>query len=211
MIKINLALRKTATPIVSENTKVGVTGLLGMVKGATGGGVSPSVSIRDLASLIGSVLVGCAVYYQVGEMKLSDLAVLQAEIEGLRNEQTKLKAETEKVATYEQLRKQVEADEKLIRSKLDTIKRLMENRNVPARLLMSLAQNIPADVWLKELRVLDKSVQFQGSALGFNQVSDFMKILGESPFLKAAELRGTEEGRFEGFEVKNFDLVAERK
>jgi Tfp pilus assembly protein PilN len=220
MIKINLALRKTASVVTSE-TSASTTGpfglkLPGFLAGkapAPGQGPVPTTSIEfsDVRSLVVGAAACYAVMYFIEGEKEKEIAELDAQVQTLQTEQTQLRAETNKIQTYEQIKKQLEADEQLMRNKLDTIKKLMEGRANSPKILLTMAQTIPPEVWLRELISEENRYTMAGSALSFNHVSDFMRGLNNSVFFQNVELKGTEEAKDTGTEVKNFELTAERR
>ena len=83
-----------------------------------------------------------------------------------------------KTAGYEAQKKQFDADEELIKTKLATIQKLMADRAEPPKLLMSFSGSIPKDVWFQEFDMNSSEVKIKGASLGFDPVTDFMKALG---------------------------------
>jgi Tfp pilus assembly protein PilN len=219
MIKINLALRKTASVVTSETSVRSAPFGLKLPafltpKGAAAGGGMPSLSIElgDVRNLLlAGALAFAAMYFIEGE-KEKEINELDGQISALQSEQTQLKAETNKVQSYDQIKLQLENDEKLMRNKLQTIQALMNDRASAPRILLTLAQSIPAEVWLRDLLAQENRFTLQGSAVNFNHVSDFMRVLNESAFFKNVQLKGTEEARGEaGGDIKNFEISAERR
>lgn len=220
MIKINLALRKTASVVTSETSAAGsgpfglkLPEFLSSKAPAEGQGPVPSVSIElgDVRNLLVAGLVSYAAMYFIEGEKTKELEELDTQVQVLQAEQTQLRAETNKVQTYDQLKKQLEADEKLMRNKLETIQKLMNDRSSAPKILLTMAQTIPGEVWLRELTAQESRFTLQGSALTFNHVSDFMRGLNGSVFFQNVELKGTEEAKESGAEIKNFELTAERR
>ncbi len=216
MIKINLASRKTSAVVTTESSgKKGLFGLdLSFLKAgrAAAAASGPSIQLNEFRNIALAAVVGFGMFYFIEGEKQKELDTLDGQVSQLQTEQNQLKTEANKITTYEQVKQQLEADEALMRNKLDTIKKLMSDRTTPPRLLLTLAQSIPADVWLREFTLQNSKLTLQGSAASFSQVSEFLRVLNESIFFKNVELRGTEEAKLEGgIEVKNFELTAERR
>lgn len=219
MIKINLALRKTASVVTSETsvraTPFGLKLPAFLTPKAGGEGAanvsSLAIELGDVRNiLVAGVLSYAAMFFIDGE-KAKELAELDGQIGALQTEQAQLKAETNKVQTYDQIKLQLENDEKMMRTKLQTVQALMSDRASAPRILLTLAQSIPTEVWLRDLAAKENTFTMQGSAVTFNHVSDFMRALNESAFFKNVQLKGTEEASAGGGDTKNFELSAERR
>ena len=145
--------------------------------------------------------------YKVQEIKKINLA-----IEKVDAENKKLTQENAKSKDYEVLKKQFDEDEKVIRTKLDTIQNLMSDRAAPAKMMMALTSAIPNDVWLSELKIMRNEADFKGSSMGFAPISDFMKSLTETAIFTDIELKKTQRTEdSKNVETDLFELKAKRR
>ena len=76
-----------------------------------------------------------------------ELAILDQKISKMNEEAEQIKRESGKYASYEAVQKQVETDTKEVSSKLDTIRKLMSDRNGPVKIVAALSSAIPREVW----------------------------------------------------------------
>ncbi|OFZ78786.1 MAG: hypothetical protein A2583_09660 [Bdellovibrionales bacterium RIFOXYD1_FULL_53_11] len=222
MIKINLATMKQAASAggagdapVKRGDIIGTISqaLTGLIKrrgvgAAEGGGIDKKM-IRKIILMIG---VGFAADFLAGDFMAEEMKKVEAALARVDAEKSKFQAEVQKTRGYEAIKKQLEADEFIIRTKVDTMEKLVTDRQTPPKLLLSVATAIPKDVWLSSFKVDGPSVVFSGGSVGFNPVSDFMKTLGESAYFSELNLQKTEQTRdAAGTEIAIFELMARRK
>ena len=111
------------------------------------------------------------------------------EIEKETSVQAKLNNDYRSVATkvrsMREIEKQVDAlrdqEEKLAR-KLDVVKEIINKRQNPFELLKYIAENVPEGLWLTKLELEDGELIFEGYALNFNAIGDFLTNLKNSIF-----------------------------
>jgi len=216
MIKINLARRKTAN-IAGGGADAGEGGssaLKGLFSRSSSGGGSSSEGLKDLpirSILIALVGVYGAQFYFEAE-KSAEIAKVDQKIEKLRATQRELQASLAKSTGFEEIKQSLEADEKLVKTKLDTILKLMQDKQGSIQALKNISMSIPAEVWLQSLSISDTDFQVSGQALDYNQVSDFMNRLGQADFLSDINLDGSSQAKDEkGLNVASFKLTAKRK
>jgi hypothetical protein len=219
VIKINLAARKQ----------------FGVVAGGGGGGAGGGMAALgdrfaalkglDFRNLgldalqglplrqLGTALAAVVIAYTVFEsMKRDEIGKVMAQIEGERTAQVKLKTDFERTKGFEPLKKQLDADEKTMRLKLETIQNLVADREVPPRMLTALAKGIPAEMWLSEFSADAKEVKMKGYSIGYDQISEFMRVLGESIYLADLQLVSSQQSKDpEGYLVQAFELAAKRR
>jgi len=207
MIKINLATRKQA---------VGVSG------GGDGGTATSlkrmTVDLNSLKDLpirraVLPIVVGLMASFALDSYKEDELKKVDDQIAKLSAEKQKLQVEANKMRGYEEVKKNLEADERALRVKVETIRKLIADRQTPPKLLISIAESIPKDVWLTEFKVIKKEVGFKGSALGFNQISDFMKSLNENLYFADVSMKSTQQvkDKQSGSDLAEFELSAKRR
>lgn len=204
MIKINLALRKRAAAVGASEKAGG-----GFSIPKFDSEVFKEPQLRKLA--LGLIVLVMA-SYAIDEVKTDQLHKLDQDIEKVQADNNKAKAELAKTAGYDALKKQIDDDEKLIRTKLETIQKLMADRQVPPKLLLSLSNMIPKDVWLSDFTLSDTDLKIKGSSIGFDPVADFMKSMNDSDYLNNVKLMNSANATDPvAGEVTNFELEAKRK
>jgi Tfp pilus assembly protein PilN len=209
MIKINLGLRKQAAAIAGKE-KGGAPGLSAMKLNPEAlKEILKDPQVRTLILVIVVAVLGTYFLNGYKDEQLHDADNL-AQKATLENQ--KVKAELAKTTGYDDLKKQFDADEELIRTKLQTIQKLVSDRAAPPKLLLSLSIGIPKDVWLSEINITDQEVKLKGFSLGFDQITDFMKTLGDNEFLTDLKLGDSQKAKDPtGIDVASFDLVAKKK
>lgn len=218
MIKINLALKKqSASGEGKGRARDDVASGGGLPKldlnlGSLGAGASALFSEPKFRQLILGCIVVALVYVGIDRAKVEELNQLDAEIAQLTTTNNKLRAEVAKTKGYEELKKALEADELAIRTKIDTIQKLIADRQSLPKMMLGMAQLIPADVWLTDFKVANDDFTLKGFSLGYNQVSDFMRNLNESAFFTELRLSSSQAARDEtGSEVAQFELGAHKR
>jgi Tfp pilus assembly protein PilN len=169
---------------------------------------------RDLRnSPLVKAILGIVLAYVVEDslvgMKKDKIDAIDKQVSKIETELSGVQAKLAKVKGFEEVKKQLEADERAIRTKLETINRLLENRNASAKLMMQVAQNIPEEVWLTEMKVNEESATFVGGTPGYSQVSDFINALNNSSQFMDINIKGIEENssaakdqKFQSFEIR---------
>ena len=208
MIKINLALKKQAVAVDAKD------------KGAGGGkgfhfdpeALKAIFEDAQIRKLILVILVAVLGTYLINGYEDDQLARMDQRIAQANVDDAKVKAELAKTAGYDALKKQFDEDEELIKTKLSTIQKLISDRQVPPKILASLAGIIPKNVWVTEMSLNDDNIEIKGSSLGFDDITDFMKTLGDSEYLTDLKLKDSQKEKTQqGLSVATFDIEAKRK
>lgn len=214
MIKINLARKRKAG---GGGGGLDLSSLIDKLKGGGGGGGDGEKKKFDINGPLPKALMAFAACYLLDETlngyRQEELAKVDAEIAVIEKEKNAILTKLAKIKGFEPIKKQLEEDEKQVRIKLDVVNKLLENRNAPAKIMMQIAQSIPEEVWLTDLKVTDKQVRLAGSAPGDNQVSDFVNALTSTSQFGAIDLGRIEESSTSAKEAKfkNFELTATRR
>ena len=158
-------------------------------------------------------VIACALVYMGNNWQQQDeLGKVDKEIAGVLAQQGKLKTEIAKTKGYEDIKKQLEVDELLLRTKIATIEKLLADRQTPPKLLLSLSASIPSNVWLSSYSIKEGNVQIGGTSLDYNQISDFMKGLNEVPLFKDVALESSQQSKDDkDITTQVFQLKAKRK
>lgn len=202
MIKINLATRKQAAGTTEiKDVKTALTRMdVDSLK---------ALPLRRLGVLAVTLF---AVSYVLDAYKEEELAKARAAFTKVQAEQTRLKAELASTKGFEAMKKALDADEEMIRAKIDTVQKLIADRQTPPKLLSALSSTIPGEVWLVDFKLDGEDVKFNGMSLGFNQISDFMKTLNENAYFMDVRLVATQQAQDEtGTNVAKFELAAKRR
>ncbi len=193
MIKINLATKKQPVAVVSETTKTGTaTGTLGTLEAFTRDARLDGLDPKAFAKIGALILATVVAWYLLESRKASELERLDGEIATLNAEKARIEAQILKTKESEKIKTALEADELMIRTKIDTVQKLIQDRQTPPRVLLVLSSAIPQNVWLTEFTIKQGEVTFKGNSLGFGVISDFMKAIGESAMFMDVQLKGTE-------------------
>jgi len=202
MIRINFAKR------LSHPLSTGASG--------SGGLQNVKVDKEFLMSLpLGKIaLLFVAFYlsgYGIDEYKIELLQKEDVQIEELEAQKAKINVKLQEQKSLEQLKLSLEKDDAMVRAKLDAIKALMKDRDVPARVLLEFSKIMPEQVWIKTLSVDEKQVSLSGSSIGFNPLSDFMKNIRSSQFFSEVTLKSSQSVQDRVGELTNFDLSITRR
>jgi len=208
MIKINLALKKHGVGIIPREKGAGFN------FGALSSGMNTDFVKDPLFRKFGLVLVvAIMATYLLDGFKDDELKKLDDLLAKTNEANAKISAQLTKTKGYEGLKKQIDADETTLRTKLDTIKKLITDRQIPPKLMASLSTGTPSELWLSELSMDEKELKLKGYALGYTQITEFLKALGENEFLSDPKLVDSKQTRdsITGQEMANFELSAKKK
>lgn len=103
--------------------------------------------------------------------------------------QRKLNKDFKKIATkvrsMREIEKQVDAlgdQEGKLARKLEVVKTIINKRQNPFELLKYITENVPDGLWLRQLTLENGNLIFQGYAMNFNAIGDFLSNLKNSIF-----------------------------
>lgn len=128
----------------------------------------------------------------------------------LRTELRKYKSQVKKKET---IKKQVDAlieQEEKLAKKLSVVKKVINKRQNPYKVLKYIADNIPEGVWLVSLELQDRELTMKGYSRNFKNIGAFLENLKNSIFFqkninydRPKELEDVVDGvRLEIFEIK---------
>jgi Tfp pilus assembly protein PilN len=213
MIRINLAQRKQFAAAAASGDMTASTGLSALTQGAFH--FDPRLDglqelpLRKIGAL---AAVAVATHFGMGRFQSDQIKEVEAEIEVVRNEQTKLAADVGKTKEYLPLKKQLDEDEAMIRTKIRTVRSLIADRQTPPQLFAALSGATPREIWLSEVKIGKEQVVLKGAAASVGDIPDFMRMVRESAFFSDVALEETRAGReSDGQEIAQFSLVAKRR
>ncbi|MGE4231959.1 MAG: PilN domain-containing protein [Bacteriovoracia bacterium] len=203
MIKINLARKKKGKSSGGDSKVFGIdiSGLSGLLKlGKSSGGSSEGAMLGGVdlkKSNLVKVLVGFVIIYVVqstiDDLKLEAMRLADTQIASVETQISEVQAKLAKVKGFEAVKKQLEDDENVVRTKLDVINKLLQTRVSPSKMLLYLASKIPNEVWLTEFATRGESLRILGSTTGYSEVSDFLNSMSESSFFEDIRLNQIQE------------------
>lgn len=212
MIKVNLHQRKSAVGVGASSTSA--TGSLGALLDKFRGGEGFSDPAQKSAMTLGIVYLAIlgGGWWWIDQQKTEMLAKVDGEIEVLESKLNLANSELGKTNGYEQIKKSLEADEKTIRTKIETIQELIRDRSTPPKILMTLSEAIPKEVWLNEFGLQNRHFKLAGNSTNMDVVSDFMKSLEETIYFKNVVLKSSRQETIKGGRLSaTFELEAERR
>ncbi len=122
---------------------------------------------------------------------------------------SKLKKEISKSMDLEKQIRELKAQEENLGKKLTAVKQAISEKKNPSALLLYIAKNIPPELWIKELSILQDEMVVKGDALDYTSIGNFVTMLKESVFVGEANITSTssavreiDKRRIESFEVK---------
>jgi len=214
MIKVNLADRKTSTMIANDSPG-GPSFLSGLFSKAKSSSPSSSVSSSNTKTMVMSLAIYAVIlggaYYAINQHKEKLLGEVTAQNSELQTTIGVLDSEIAKSDGYEQMKLGLENDEKTLKTKIETIQKLITDRSAPAKVLMALSQATPKQVWLTEFTLKDGAMDIKGASIDLDVISDFMKALEGSVYFKDITLKGSKQGSLQTRENATFELEAKRR
>ena len=160
--------------------------------------------------LLAAVVVYLA-QFEFDDYRQMNLNELEKQIGVVQKEQDEVLKKLAKVKGFEPLKKQLEADEKMVQQKVDVLNLLLEDRDIPTRLMKQLSQIIPEDVWLTGFGLKEGKLNLTGGASSYNLVSDFMKSLNDSSLFTDVGINQLSENLKDGTKFQQFDISAKRR
>lgn len=114
-----------------------------------------------------------------------------------------------KIAQQEKLLKEVknvEEEEKVVKEKIDVIRKLEANQTGPVRLVDEISRLLPKGVGLTKLSEKGGQVDLEGNAITNNELVSFINALKASPMFNDVYLIISEQAKLEGFEIYKYKL-----
>jgi len=204
MIKINLASKKKAAALTASAD-------------SGGGATKVNISTEGLKTpafrrLLIYVVLAFALNYLIEEEEAGEIAKYDKALAKVAAEQTKVAAELAKNNTYNDLKKSMESDEQILRTKLEVIRKLSGTASQPSKPLIALSGGIPREVWLDDYSVDADNIKISGQSTNFENVSEFMRALSESAFYKDVTLASSDQTKDElGVDLVHFSVNAKAR
>ena len=205
MIKINLASLKQSGLSGAPKSVFSGTSIFTQLN-------LEKVNDLPIRKLLAPMVLGVVAYYGLNDFKETQLSTFQEMIEKHATENKEIQGELGKLKSYEGMKKTLDADGTILRTKLDLIQKLMSDRSETMKLLLSISSAIPKEAWLVQFKVNRTNASIKGAALGFSQISDFMKNLRDNAYFSSIEMVDTRQERDpSGIEMAMYELNAKRR
>lgn len=159
-----------------------------------------------------AVLLACVVIYLpdflIYPMWEDDFNNKTQELTTLQGQSNSLKRKVSQSSVLEKQIRELKIQEENLGKKLTAVKQAISQKRNPANLLLYISKNMPEDLWIKELTIVDESMTVKGEALSYTSVGNFVNNLRSSVFIKDANIksttsnvRETDKRRVESFEI----------
>lgn len=129
-----------------------------------------------------------------------ELATKQAQLNSLKRKVSAAKDMDKQI-------KELKAQEENLGKKLLAVKQAISEKRNPSNILLYIAKNIPAELWIKSLTIDQDKMTIKGEALDYTSIGNFVNSLRSSIFIKDANISETnstvraDKRRIETFEV----------
>lgn len=105
------------------------------------------------------------------------------------------------LASKKEIRKQMEQltkEEAELKRQLDVISSLSKDRTLPFKIVSTVAELIPNNVWLDRLEYRNSTVSFDGLAWEYGAVNAYLRALSENSYFQALTLRSIQADEVQG-------------
>ena len=143
-------------------------------------GEGDAQSRNKLRQLVVVVLFCALIQYLWVDYQDSEVKKVEAQLEKTNQELATVRQQLAKSQELETIKAQLEGDEKTLKTKLDTLTKLMSERATSFKALKSVSLLLPKEIWVKKVELKDATFVVEGGAVDYNNVSDFIKTLQES-------------------------------
>jgi Tfp pilus assembly protein PilN len=214
MIKVNLAKPKHFVGGFKDtSTMIDGTNLFERLKFEAPG------KLKDVQDLIFSqltmiILIAAAAWYYAGDYRDTKIQEANEEYDSFVQKKELLNADLLQLSNFENLRRNLEANQKVIDSKMERILRLINTRYETFKLLNLITSSLPPKSWIAMLRANKSNVNLEGSADSLTTLSDMMKNLQNIELFERDDvklLKSSEGTLAGGQKVVNFSVDAKKK
>lgn len=167
----------------------------------------------DLSKLKIAAVIGAIVFMYVPDFVITPIWEGQftertAEFDALQMSLNSLKRKVAQSADLEKQIRELKVQEENLGQKLTAVKQAISLKRNPSGILLYIAKNMPADLWISELVVEPELMTIKGEALSYTSVGNFVNNLRSSVFIKDASIKNTtstvrvsDKRRIESFEI----------
>ncbi len=188
MIRINLA-RKRAPAYATSAAASGGGGLSNAFRSLSQGGMK---ALGPVLLVIGiPAAIGIGANFAFDQYVEQRTAEMQSQLNTVGKEKDKINAKLQQIKGFEAVKDQLEQNSNIIRTKIDTIEKLVRERDFTAKSLINLASALPKDAWLLDFRDSEADYEIHGATLDAGLVTDFMTKLQKNIYFKDVQLKST--------------------
>lgn len=227
MIKINLALKKQlpgvgSSPASDSNSLLSKIPFLRLLAGKKksaepaiesgfSGTMSSSEKMAILRPILLPVVIALVADYIFEEYKKTEIAKVDRIIQKVEGQVTQIQTELAKASRYEVLKKSLEADELILKTKINVIQTLSSDRENPPKVLLLVSQSIPEDTWVDDLNMSGTDLSINGESLSDQSIFDFVNALKRSSLFDELVSPSSEKlARESGLETSKYEIKAKR-
>nr|MBF0220826.1 PilN domain-containing protein [Desulfobulbaceae bacterium] len=129
-------------------------------------------------------------------------------IEGLKKTQAQLIQEKKKYESVIARIEKIKREKALLETKLEVIKNLKADSQLPVRVLDEIAKITPSSrMWLKSMSLTQGGVSLTGIALDNATIAQYMDSLSSAPYFSGTELKNSSLTVVAGQKLKSFALT----
>ena len=188
MIRINLVQKKQAS-YLSGSQKTSAASGPSALKTLSQGGLD---AFLPLLMRFGIPIILCVAtsyaYDYIIEQKNNEM---QQELASVEKDKDRINKELQKIKGFEVVKIELERNGLILRTKIDTIEKLIRGREQTPKTLIALAQAMPTEVWLTEVSATETAYDIKGGAVDIGVISDLMSKLGRTIYFKDVSLKST--------------------
>lgn len=157
--------------------------------------LSPQQKDNPLASLGGinlsllsvkGIFIAFIIFYAYEPIMNSYYEDVNSEIDEkkktIRSEQIKLTKQLQELNSVKTKVEDLERKERLVQERIIIVKKIVDKRQNPHKVLRYIAENTPKDVWIESLNLQDKSFRLVGYSKSWKSIADFLENLKSSIF-----------------------------
>ncbi len=182
---------------------------------STASGGNEFVANVDFSGLNLKMIIICVVLgYGPGFLYFNDIwveerSVFETQLKQLNTVAAKLKEEQKSMADYSRQLEDLKSKEASIKKRLNVVNSVIERRNNPMKIMLYISENIPEDIWLREITVEGMKFSLKGNAISFKSIGKLRESLEQSIFFgQRVTLDDYKSKDIKGSRVQEFTLSA---
>jgi Tfp pilus assembly protein PilN len=190
MIRINLIQKKQASYVSgAEGGKSSGGGGLSALQSLSSGGAEGFITLFKSIGIPVILCIAANFGYDYYIQQKTD--EMTQEVSKLDSDKERINKELSKIKGFESVKVELERDQLVLRTKIETIEKLIRGRDFTAKSLITLAQAMPRDIWMTEIKATETGFELKGGTVDLGLVSDFMSRLGQTIYFKDVTLKST--------------------
>jgi Tfp pilus assembly protein PilN len=111
-----------------------------------------------------------------------DIIAEEAKLQDLRDQKASLQRRLDSLKDFSKQTQALQRQEQSLKDKLEVVKTILTKKQNPAAILIYVAQNIPAEVWLTSININGNSAVFKGVSVDYAPQGVFQENLKQSVF-----------------------------